>query len=235
MRVSSIPNSRRGLPTSLARCFLAHRPSSASLWRTKPRNGQGGQVRGHQGGLIREIPSPKSLRGAPREPTGCRGNIATEAVVRAPPDGYTLLLVNPANAISATLYDNLNFNFLRDIAPVASILRVPNVMEVNPSLPVKTVPEFIAYAKSHPGSLSFASGGIGSSVHVSGEFFKTMTGVNMVHVPNRGMPGALADLLSGQVQVVFDNLPNSMEHIRANRLRALAVTTATRWPGCAPP
>jgi tripartite-type tricarboxylate transporter receptor subunit TctC len=162
---------------------------------------------------------------------GAAGNIATEAVVRAPADGYTLLLVNPANAISATLYDNLNFNFLRDITPVASIVRVPNVMEVNPSLPVKTVPEFIAYAKSNPGSISFGSGGVGSSVHVSGELFKSMTGVSMVHVPYRGMPGALTDLLAGQLQLVFDNLPNSIEHIRAGRLRALAITTATRWPG----
>jgi tripartite-type tricarboxylate transporter receptor subunit TctC len=162
---------------------------------------------------------------------GAASNIATEAVVRAAPDGYTLLLVNPANAISATLYNNLSFNFIRDIAPVASIVRVPNIMEVNPSLPVKTVPEFIAYAKTNPGSVSFASAGVGTSVHMCGELFKEMTGVNMVHVPYRGMPGALTDLLSGRIQIVFDNLPNSIEHIRAGRLRALAVTTETRWPG----
>jgi tripartite-type tricarboxylate transporter receptor subunit TctC len=161
---------------------------------------------------------------------GAASNIATEAVVRAAADGYTLLLVNPANAISATLYDSLSFNFIRDIAPVASIMRVPNVMEVTPSLPVNTVPEFIAYAKGNPGKVMFASGGIGTSVHVCGELFKSMTGIDMVHVPYRGMPGALTDLLSGQVQVVFDNLPNSVEHIKAGRLRALAVTTETRWP-----
>jgi len=159
---------------------------------------------------------------------GAAGNIATESVVRAPADGYTLLVVTPVNAISATLYDNLSFNFLRDAAPVASIMRVPNVMEVNPTLPVKTVPEFIAYAKSNPARISFASGGIGSSVHVSGELFKTMTGINIVHVPYRGAAPAITDLLSGQVQVMFGDLPSSIAHIRAEKLRALAVTTAQR-------
>src|SRR5262245_28877256 len=162
---------------------------------------------------------------------GAAGNIATEAAVRARPDGYTLLLVTPAHAIGATLYDNLNFNFIRDITPVASIMRIHNVMEFNPTLPVNTVLEFIAYAKANPGKISFASAGVGTSPHVSGELFKVMTGVGMVHVPYRGMPGALTDLLGGQVQVVFDNLPNSVEHIRAGRLRALAVTTKTRWQG----
>jgi tripartite-type tricarboxylate transporter receptor subunit TctC len=162
---------------------------------------------------------------------GAAGNIATEAVVRASPDGYTLLLVGVANAISATLYDNLSFNFIRDIAPVASIMRVPNVMEVTPSLPVNTVPEFIAYAKANPGKVTFVSGGVGTSVHMCGELFKAMTGIDMVHVPYRGMPGALTDLLSGRVQVAFDNLPNSIEYIKADRLRALAVTTDARWSG----
>ena len=159
---------------------------------------------------------------------GAASNIATEAVVRAAPDGYTLLLVNPANAISATLYNNLSFNFIRDITPVASIMRVTNVMEVTPSLPVNTVPDFIAYAKTNPGKVTFASGGVGTSVHMSGELFKAMTGIDMVHVPYRGMTVALTDMLSGRVQVAFDNLPNSIEYIKADRLRALAVTTDAR-------
>ena len=162
--------------------------------------------------------------------TGAANNIATEAVVNAEPDGHTLLLVNPANAINASLYDKLNFNFVRDIAPVAAIMRVPNVMEVNPALPVRTVAEFIAYAKANPGKVNFASGGTGTSVHVSGELFKMMTGIDMVHVPYRGAAPAVADLIAGQVQVVFDNLPGSIEYIRAGRLRALAVTTTMRSP-----
>ncbi len=160
--------------------------------------------------------------------TGAANNIATEAVANATPDGYTLLLVNPANAINATLYDNLGFNFLRDIAPVAGIIRVPNVMEVNPAVPAKTVPEFIAYAKANPDKINMGSGGSGTSVHVSGELFKMMTGVHMVHVPYRGAAPAVADLIGGQVQVVFDNLPVSIAYIRAGKLRALAVTTTTR-------
>ena len=159
---------------------------------------------------------------------GASTNIATEAVVRAPPDGYTLLLVAPANAINATLYEKLNFNFIHDIAPVAGIIRFPNVMVVNPSVPAKTVPEFIAYAKANPGRLNMASSGNGSTIHVSGELFKMMTGVNMVHVPYRGGAPALTDMISGQVQVMFDNVPTSIEFIRAGKLRALAVTTATR-------
>jgi tripartite-type tricarboxylate transporter receptor subunit TctC len=159
---------------------------------------------------------------------GASTNIATEAVVRAPPDGYTLLLVAPANAINATLYEKLNFNFIREIAPVAGIIRFPNVMVVNPLVPAKTVPEFIAYAKANPGRLNMASSGNGSTIHVSGELFKMMTGVNMVHVPYRGGAPALTDMISGQVQVMFDNVPTSIEFIRAGKLRALAVTTATR-------
>jgi tripartite-type tricarboxylate transporter receptor subunit TctC len=148
--------------------------------------------------------------------------------VKAPPDGYTLLTVTPANAINATLYDRLNFNFIRDIAPVASIWRVPNVLVVNQSFPAKTVPEFIVYAKANPGKINFASPGIGSSIHMSGELFKMMTGVNIVHVPYRGTGAALTDLMSGQVQAIFDNVSTSIEYIRAGKLRALAVTTGMR-------
>jgi len=159
---------------------------------------------------------------------GAGNNIATEAVVNAAPDGYTLLLVNPANGINATLYKNLKFNFIRDIAPVAGLIRVPNVMEVHPSVPVKTVAEFIEYAKQNPGKINMASSGSGTSIHLSGELFKAMTGVNMVHVPYRGSAPALTDLLGGQVQVMFDNMPSSVGHIKAGSLRPLAVTTETR-------
>jgi tripartite-type tricarboxylate transporter receptor subunit TctC len=159
---------------------------------------------------------------------GAGGNIGTESVVRAPADGYALLLVGTANAISATLYEKLNFNFIRDIVPVAGIARVPEVMLVNPSLPATTVRELIAYAKANPGKLTMASGGIGTLSHVEGELFKMMTGVNLVHVPYRGLGPALTDLLGGQVQVMFASMSASIEYVRANKLRALAVTTATR-------
>jgi tripartite-type tricarboxylate transporter receptor subunit TctC len=159
---------------------------------------------------------------------GAGGNIATEAVVRSPADGHTLLLVVSANTINATLYDKLSFVFLRDIAPVASIFRVPQVMEVNPSIPVNTVSEFIAFAKANPGKVNMASAGIGSVQHVAGELFKFMTGIDMVHVPYRGTTPALTDLLAGQAQVMFDVTPSSTPHIKAGRLRALAVTTTKR-------
>jgi tripartite-type tricarboxylate transporter receptor subunit TctC len=158
---------------------------------------------------------------------GAGSSIATEAVVRAPADGHTLLLVSTAHAVNATLFDKLNYNFVRDIAPVAGIVRVPNIMEVHPSVPAKTFPEFIAYAKANPGKLSMASAGNGSIPHVAGELFKMMAGVDMVHVPYRGGAPALTDLLGGQVQVLFHDL-SSIDHIRAGRLRALAVTSATR-------
>jgi tripartite-type tricarboxylate transporter receptor subunit TctC len=159
---------------------------------------------------------------------GANGNIATEAVVRAAPDGYTLLMVLATTTINATLYDKLNFNFIRDIAPVASIMRTPQVIDVNPSIPVRTVPEFIAFAKANPGKLNMGSGGIGGPQHVSGELFKMMTGINLVHVPYRGGAPAVTDLVGGQVQVMFDVLTESIGYIRAGRLRPLAVTTAVR-------
>jgi tripartite-type tricarboxylate transporter receptor subunit TctC len=159
---------------------------------------------------------------------GAAGNIATDAAVKAPADGYSLLLVVTNNVVNGSLYDKLSFNFIRDIAPVASIARVPGSLDVNPSVPVRTVPEFIAYAKANPGKLNMGSSGIGSPQHVWGELFKMMTGVDLVHVPYRGGALAVADLLAGQVQVVFDVLPESIGHIRAGKLRSLAVTTATR-------
>ena len=159
---------------------------------------------------------------------GAGGNIGTEAVVRAPADGYTMLMIGPSATINATLYDNLSFVFLRDIAPVASIIRTSNVMEVHPSFPAKTVPEFIAYAKANPGKINMASAGSGSSQHMAGELFKMMAGIDMVHVPYRGAAPALTDLLAGQVQVMFDNMTSSVEHVRSGRLRGMAVTTAAR-------
>jgi tripartite-type tricarboxylate transporter receptor subunit TctC len=159
---------------------------------------------------------------------GAAGNIAAEAVVKAPADGYTLLMVPPAAAINATLYEKLPFSFLSDLAPVAGVVRVPNVVEVNPSVPVKTVPELVDHAKRNPGALSFASAGIGTASHLAGELFKVMTGVRMVHVAYRGDGPAMTDLIGGQVQVGFATMTASIQHIRADRLRALAVTTAAR-------
>jgi tripartite-type tricarboxylate transporter receptor subunit TctC len=161
---------------------------------------------------------------------GAGNNIATEAAAKSAPDGYTLFLINPANTINATLYKKLNFNFLKDIDPVAGFVRVPNVMEVHPSVPAKTVAEFIAYAKANPGKVNVASSGNGTSIHLSGELFKMMTGVQMVHVPYKGSAPMLQDLLAGQVQVTFDNLPSSIAHIKAGKLRALGVTTEKRNP-----
>ena len=161
---------------------------------------------------------------------GAASNLATETVIQAPPDGYTLLLVNTSNAINSTLYDKLNFNFIRDVVPVAGIMRAPNVMAVNPSLPARTVPEFIAYANANSGKVNMGSAGIGSVTHTCGELFKMLSGVNLVHVPYRGGGPALVDLLGGQVQVMFVGIPESIEYIKVGRLRALAVTAATRSP-----
>ena len=159
---------------------------------------------------------------------GAATNIAAEAAINAAPDGYTLFLANVSNAINATFYTKLNFNFIRDITPVAAIMRMPNVMLVNPSVPVKTVPEFIAYAKANPGKINMASAGIGSGGHLAGELFKMMTGVNLVHVPFRGNGPALTALLGGQVEVLFATLASSVEFIRTGKLRALEITTAKR-------
>jgi tripartite-type tricarboxylate transporter receptor subunit TctC len=159
---------------------------------------------------------------------GAGSNLAVEAAINAPPDGYTLLLVGATNAINATLYEKLNFNFIRDVAPVAGIIRVPLIMEVHLSVPAKTITEFIVYAKANPGKVNMGSGGIGTTLHVSGELFKMMTGVDMLHVPYRGAGPMLTDLLGGQVQVGFDPMPSSIGYVKAGQLRPLAVTTATR-------
>jgi tripartite-type tricarboxylate transporter receptor subunit TctC len=159
---------------------------------------------------------------------GAATNLGTDAAARAPADGHTLVMLGPPAAINETLYDKLPFNVLRDLTPIAGIARAPNVMEVSPSVPAKTVPEFISYAKANPGKLNMASSGVGSSLHLSGELFKTMAGVDLVHVPYRGSVAALTDMMSGQVQVMFDNLPASLEYIKAGKVRALAVTTPMR-------
>jgi tripartite-type tricarboxylate transporter receptor subunit TctC len=174
--------------------------------------------------LSERLAQPFAIENRP----GAVGNIATEAVVSSPADGHTLLLINPNHTFNPALFENLNYNFIRDIAPVASIVRVPNVMVVNPSVPAKTVPEFIAYAKANPGKIRIASAGNGTPPHVAGELFKMMAGVDLIHVPYRGDAPARTDLLGGQVQVFFSALPGSVEHIMTGNLRALAVTTATR-------
>ena len=161
---------------------------------------------------------------------GAGSNIAAEAVVRAPPDGYTLLQLTAAQAVNAALYEKLSFNVVRDLAPVASIYHLPMVVEVTPSFPAKTLPEFIAYARAHPGAISYGTGGVGTVAHVGGELFKTLAGVDLVHVPYRGSPAVLTDLFGGQLQAAFDPLPTSIEPIKAGKLTALAVTGAARWP-----
>jgi tripartite-type tricarboxylate transporter receptor subunit TctC len=214
---------------------MASRPSWAQAYPSRPvRIIVGYAAGGAQDIVARLIGQSLSERlGQPfviENRPGAGGNIATESVVRAAPDGYTLLLLNTPDAINATLYDNLNFNVVRDIAPVADIAHMPGIMVMNPALPPKTVPEFVAYTRSNPGKVNMASAGVGSSGHLAGELFKIMTGADMVHVPYRGGAPALADLLGGQVQVFFGVLASSVGHIRAGRLRALAVTTATRSP-----
>lgn len=161
---------------------------------------------------------------------GGSNNVGTAAVINSPPDGYTWYFVNAANFINASLFTNLPFDFLKDMAPVAAIMRVPNVMDIAPSIPATTVAEFIAYAKANPGKLNMASSGVGTSIHLAGEMFKTLTGVDMVHIPYKGTPPAMTDLIAGHVQVIFDNLPSSVSLIREKKVRGLAVTTAQRSP-----
>ncbi|KMO43122.1 MFS transporter [Methylobacterium variabile] len=213
---SRVPRAQQGYPTRPIRWVVGYPPG------------------GTTDVLARLIAEPLSRRLGQQvyieNRPGAGNNIGTDAVVKADPDGYTILLVNPANGINTTLYKKLNFDFVRDIAPVAGITRSPNIMEVTPSLPVKTVAEFISYCKANPGKVNMASSGLGTSVHMSGELFKKMTGVDMVHVPYRGAGPALTDMLSGQAHVLFDNLPSSIEHVRSGGLRALAVTTAERSP-----
>jgi tripartite-type tricarboxylate transporter receptor subunit TctC len=247
-RASAIPSSKRGSTmNTLRRLFLALALSVAALpagapfasaqtYPTRPVRIVVGYAAGGGTDLVARLMGQwlserLGQQFVVENRTGAATNIGTEAVVRAPADGYTLLLTHTANAINATLYEKLNFNFIRDITPVAGIIRVPGVMVVNPSLPAKTVLEFIAYAKANPGKINMASGGAGGPDHMSGELFKTMTGVIMIHVPDRGLSPALSDLLAGQVQVIFSSLPAAIEYIKADKLRALAVTTATRFEG----
>jgi tripartite-type tricarboxylate transporter receptor subunit TctC len=211
---------------------LLPRPSAAEDYPARPVRLIVGQAAGSSSDIIARLIAHRLSERLGRQfvaedRPGAGGNIATEAVVRASADGYTLLLVNSQNAISASLY-KLNFDFIRDIVPIAGVALVPLVMEVNPTLPAKTVPEFIAYAKANPGKVTMASAGVGGPQHVAGELFKMMAGVDMVHVPYRGSTPALVDLLAGQVQVMFDVTPSSLPHIKAGKLRPLAVTSAAR-------
>ncbi len=209
------------------------RRASAQTWPSRPVRLIVGQAAGSSSDIVARVMAQwLSERLAQQfvveDRPGAGGNIGAEAVVRAPADGYTLLLVNSQNAINAMLFDALSFNFIRDIAPIAAIFRTSLVMVVNQSVPADTVPEFIAYAKANPGSLNMASAGNGGPQHVAGELFKFMAGVDMRHVPYRGSTPALTDLLGGHVQVMFDVTPSSLPHIRAGKLRSLAITTATR-------
>jgi tripartite-type tricarboxylate transporter receptor subunit TctC len=226
---------RRFLQLAAAAAALQTRPRlvSAQAYPSRPVHwivgfpaGSTGDLMGHVMGqwLGQRLGQPFIVEDRP----GAGGMIATESMVRSPPDGYTLLWTTPANAIGVSLYDKLSFNFVQDTAPVGGIMQIPQVMEVTPSFPARTVAEFIAYAKANPGKVNMASSGIGTGQHVVGELFKMMAGVDMVHVPYRGAPLALTDLMAGQVQVMFDVVSNSIPYIRSGQLRALAVTTATR-------
>ena len=222
----------RGL-AGIAALPLLQRRASAADYPTRPVRVLVGQAAGSSSDIIARLIGQRlserlGQQFAVEDRPGAGGNIATEAAVRANPDGYTLLLVNSQNAISASLYKKLPFDFIRDIQPIAGVSLVPLIMEVNPSVPAKTVPEFIAYAKQNPGKISMASAGIGGPQHVAGELFKMMAGLDMVHVPYRGSTPALVDLLAGTVQLMFDVTPSSLPHVKAGRLRPLGVTTTTR-------
>jgi tripartite-type tricarboxylate transporter receptor subunit TctC len=221
----------RGLAGVAALPFLAQR-ASAEDYPARPVRVLVGQAAGSSSDIIARLIGQRlserlGQQFAVEDRPGAGGNIATESVVRATPDGYTLLLVNSQNAISASLY-KLNFDFIRDIQPIAGVSLVPLIMEVNPAVPAKTVPEFIAYAKQNPGKISMASAGIGGPQHVAGELFKMMAGLDMVHVPYRGSTPALVDLLGGTVQLMFDVTPSSLPHVKAGRLRPLGVTSSAR-------
>src|SRR6266849_364168 len=230
---SRIMHRRRFLMTAMALCVALVAPACAQSYPTRPvRLIVGFSAGGPTDITARLIAQWLSERFGRQfvveNRPGAGSNIGTEAVVNALPDGYTLLLVGATNAINATLYEKLNFNLIRDIAPVSGIIRVPLIMEVHPSVPVRTVPEFIAYAKANPGKINLGSGGNGTTTHVAGELFKLMAGVDIVHVPYRGGAPMLIDLLCGQLQVTFDPLPSAIEYVRSRKWRALAVTTATR-------
>jgi tripartite-type tricarboxylate transporter receptor subunit TctC len=221
------------LPGLLALYFLVHSAAHAETYPSRPVHFIVGFTAGGPTDIVARIigewlSDHLGQQFVVENRAGSGGMIAANAVVNAPPDGYTILFVAPNNAIGASLYKNLPFNFLRDTAPVAGIMRLANIMVVPPSLPVRSVAEFIDYAKAHPGELSFASSGNGTSVHMSGELFKAMTGINIVHVPYRGSSAAAPDLMTGKVHVMFDNLPGAIEFVRSGQLRALGVTTAKR-------
>jgi tripartite-type tricarboxylate transporter receptor subunit TctC len=221
------------VPGLLALCLLVHSAADADTYPSRPVHFIVGFTAGGPTDIVARIISEwlsdhLGQQFIVENRAGSGGMIAANAVVNAPPDGYTILFVAPNNAIGASLYKNLPFNFLRDTVPVAGIMRLANIMVVPPSLPVRSVGEFIDYAKAHPGELSFASSGNGTSVHMSGELFKAMTGINIVHVPYRGSSAAAPDLMTGKVHVMFDNLPGAIEFVRAGQLRALGVTTAKR-------
>ena len=236
IRTSAVPLAARrqflrGLAGATALPFLAQR-AIAEDYPARPVRVIAGQAAGSSSDIIARLIGQRlserlGLQFAVEDRPGAGGNIATETVVRATPDGYTLLLVNSQNAISASLY-KLNFDFIRDIQPIAGVSLVPLIMEVNPAVPAKTVPEFIAYAKQNPGKISMASAGIGGPQHVAGELFKMMAGLDMVHVPYRGSTPALVDLLAGTVQLMFDVTPSSLPHVKAGRLRPLGVTSTAR-------
>lgn len=213
-------------PMLLGSAFAADYPTRSVRWIVGQAAGSSSDIAARLMGqwLTDRLGQPFVVEDRP----GAGGNVGTEAVVRSAPDGYTLLLINVQNTINAALYEKLSFDLVTDIAPVAGIYRVPMVMEVNPSFPAQTVPEFIAYAKAHPGKINMASPAIGSPQHIAGELFKFMAGVDLVHVPYRGTTPALTDMLSGQVHVMFDVMPSSIGHLRAGKLRPLAVTTASR-------